>query len=203
MDPTMKTIKKIGLAVALIPLLGAMSAQANIFEVNNASSQGGDFFEDVFFGGAFGQSEADGYCGTSSRCTEDDTSWKIYGGYKINDMIDAEVAYNGIGDLSRGDDPSNVEASDISALSISAVGKYDINDSVEALGKLGVTRWASSNNDGDEDGFGINYGFGAKVRLNETMKLRAEWESISDVKTTGGRKTDVTTMSLGIELETL
>ncbi|WP_158278931.1 outer membrane beta-barrel protein [Leucothrix arctica] len=198
----MKTIKKIGLAVALIPLLGAMSAHANIFEVNNASTQGGEFFEDVFFGGAFGQSEADDYCGTSSSCTEDDTSWKIYGGYKINDMIDAEVAYNSIGDLNR-EGEAGRETAEIDALSISAVGKYEINDSVEALGKIGATRWTSNNSDGDEDGFSINYGFGAKVRLNETMKLRAEWESISDVETAGGRKTDVTTMSLGIELETL
>ena len=199
----MKTIKKIGLTVALISSIAAISsAQASIFEINNASSQGGEFFEDVFFGGAFGLSDADSYCGTSSSCKEDDTTWKVYAGYKLNETFDAEVSYNGIGDLNR-EGGNGRETSELSSLAISAVGKYEVNDSVEAFGKLGVTRWTSSNNDNDQDGIGLNYGFGAKIHMNETMKLRAEWETISDVETTGGRKTDVTTMSLGIELETL
>ncbi|RVU86190.1 hypothetical protein EOL70_01710 [Leucothrix sargassi] len=202
----MKTIKKIGLAVALFPVLSAMPLQAELFEngfIDNASTQGGDFFEDVFFGGAFGLSEGDSYCGTSSNCTDDDTSWKVYGGYVLNPMLDVEVGYNSIGDINRTNEDDNNEVSEISALSVSAVGKYEINDSVEAFGKLGASRWSSSNSDNDDDGLSMNYGFGAKVNLNETMKLRAEWESISDVKTTGGRETDITTMSLGIELETL
>ena len=49
----MKTITKIGLATALFPLLAAMPAQAGLFD--NVGSQGGDFFEDVFFRGSFGQ----------------------------------------------------------------------------------------------------------------------------------------------------
>lgn len=196
----MKTIKRIGLAIALAPLLSAMPVHANFLD--NAASAGGDFFEDVYYGGAFGQSEADGYCGTSANCNNDDTTWKVYGGYKINDMFDAEVSYNSIGDISREGD-TDTETAEISTVAISAVGKYQINDSVEALGKIGATRWASSSDDGDRDGVGLSYGFGAKVYLNESMKLRAEWESISDVETTDGRETDITTMTLGIELETL
>jgi len=200
----MKTIKKIGLAIALAPLLSVMPAQAGLTDFfDNASTSGGDFFEDVFFGGAFGQSDFDDYCGPSSNCNEDDTAWKIYGGYKINDTVDAEISYTSIGDVTREIGDGTRETSEVSALSISAVGKYKINDSVEALGKIGATRWSSDNSDNDEDGFSLSYGFGAKVHLNETMKLRAEWENISDVETTGGRETDVTVMSLGLELETL
>ena len=196
----MKTIKRIGLAIALAPLLSAMPAHANFFD--NAATAGGEFFEDVFFGGAFGQSDAGDYCGTAGSCNEDDTAWKVYGGYRINENIDAEISYASIGDINRVVE-GGTETSEISALSISAVGKYEINDSVEALGKIGATRWTSDNNGIDDDGVSLSYGFGAKVSLNESMKLRAEWESISDVETTGGRETDVTVMSLGIELETL
>ena len=200
----MKTIKKIGLAIAFFPLLSAMPAHAGLFDsgfIDNASTRGGDFFEDVFFGGAFGQSEADSFCGTSADCNDTDTSWKVYGGYNINEMMDVKVAYNSIGDIARGDESR--ETAELSALSISAVGKYEINDSVEAIGKLGASRWSSENSDNDADGLSLSYGFGAKVSLNETMKLRAEWETISDVETAGGRETDVSTMSLGLELETL
>lgn len=199
----MKTIKKIGLAIALAPLLSAMPVHAGLTDfIDNASTSGGDFFEDVFFGGAFGQSDFDDYCGTSSSCNDDDTSWKVYGGYKINDTVDAEVSYVSIGDVTR-EGVAGRETSEVSALSISAVAKYEINDSVEALGKIGATRWISDNSDNDEDGFSLSYGFGAKVNLNESMKLRAEWENITDIETSGGRETDVTVMSLGLELETL
>ncbi|PWQ94912.1 outer membrane beta-barrel protein [Leucothrix pacifica] len=196
----MKTITKIGLASALFPLLTALPAHAGLFD--NSGSEGGDFFEDVFFGGAFGQSELDGFCGTAGDCNNEDTSWKVYGGYKINDMLDAEVSYTSIGDINRTTD-AGTETSEISALAINAVGTYDVNDSVQALGKIGAASWSADNSDNDEDGISLTYGFGAKVRMNENMKIRAEWENISDVKTAGDRESDVTTMSLGIELDTL
>ena len=195
----MKTITKIGLATALFPLLSALPAHAGLFD--NSGSQGGDFFEDVFFGGAFGQAEADGFCGSATDCNNEDTSWKVYGGYKINDTFDAEVSYQSIGDMNRTGDA--VETSEMSAVAINAVAKYDINDSVQAIGKLGAAGWSTENTDGDESGIGLSYGFGAKVHMNENMKIRAEWENISGVETGGGRDSDITTMSLGIELDTL
>ena len=197
----MKTITKIGLATALFPILAAMPAHAGLFD--NSGSEGGDFFEDIFFGGSFGQSEADGYCGTAPDCNGEDTSWKVYGGYKINEMVDAEVSYHSIGDINRTTVDSGTETSEVSALAINAVGTYDINDSVQALGKIGAASWSTENSDGDESGIGLTYGFGAKVSMNENMKIRAEWENISGVKTAGGRESDVSTMSLGIELDTL
>lgn len=196
----MRKITKIGLATALFPLFAALPAQAGLFD--NSGSEGGDFFEDIFFGGSFGQSEADGFCDTNSGCNDEDTSWKVYGGYKITDMIDAEVSYHSIGDINRTTDTST-ETSEISALAINAVGKYKINDSVEALGKIGAASWTSDNSDGEESGIGLTYGFGAKVSMNENMKIRAEWETISDVETAGGTESDISTMSLGIELDTL
>ncbi|PID46769.1 MAG: hypothetical protein CSB47_02290 [Proteobacteria bacterium] len=195
----MKKITKIGLATALFPLFTALPAHAALFD--NVGGDG-NLFEDVFFGGAFGQSEADGVCNGASECSDDDTSWKIYGGYKITDMIDAEVGYHNIGDISHTKGGS-VQTSEISAFSVNAVGTYDINDSVQALGKVGAARWSSDNSDGDESGFSMTYGFGAKVSMNESMKIRAEWENISDVKTAGGHEGDVSTMSLGIEMDTL
>lgn len=195
----MKTITKIGLA-ALFPLISATPLQAGFIE--NASTSGGDFFEDVFFGGAFGQSEADGFCNNATNCNGEDTSWKVYGGYKINHIVDAEVSYQNIGDISR-TTAAGTEVSEISALSAHAVGKYRINQTVEALGKIGVSSWNSDNKDGDESGVGLSYGFGAKVDMNESMKIRAEWETISGVETSANTESDITTMSLGIELQTL
>ena len=201
----MKTIKKIGLSFALLPLLASMSANAGLFDdfeiIDNAGSNGGEFFEDVFFGGSFGQSEADGFCDASSNCNGEDTSWKVYGGYTLNSLMDVEVAYHSVGDISR-TMASGTETSEISGLSISAVGKYEINDTIEAFGKVGATSWTSTNSSGDKDGVGINYGLGAKVSLNDSMKIRAEWEAVPGVET-GTGESDISTMSLGLEIGTL
>ena len=201
----MKTIKKIGLSLALIPLFASMNASAGLFDdtsfIDNAGSNGGEFFEDVFFGGSFGQSEADDYCTMSTSCNSEDTSWKIHGGYTLNSLMDLEVAYHSLGDVSR-ETVNGTEAAELAALSMSVVGKYKINETIEAFGKLGASRWTSSSPAVTEDGIDLSYGFGAKVSLNESMKIRAEWENISGVDT-GAEESNVNTMSLGIELSTL
>ena len=201
----MKTIKKIGLSIALLPLLASINAHAGLFDsfelIDNAGSNGGEFFEDVFFGGSFGQSEADGFCESSSNCNSEDTSWKVYGGYTLNSLMDVEVAYHSVGDLSR-TTVAGTEASELSALSLSAVGKYELSDTIEAFGKVGATSWTSTNSSNDKDGVSLSYGLGAKVSINDTMKIRAEWEAIPDVDT-GSSETDVSTMSLGLEVKTL
>ena len=202
----MKTIKNIGLSIALIPLVAAMNAQAGMFDdfelIDNAGSNGGEFFEDIFFGGSFGQAEADGFCKTSSDCNAEDTSWKIYGGYTLNKSMDIEVGYHSIGDLSR-TTAAGTEASELSAVSIAGVGKYEVNETIELFGKLGAASWTSSNTSGDKDGTALTYGFGAKISMNENMKIRAEWETLPSVETGGSGDSDVSTMSLGIELKTL
>lgn len=201
----MKTIKKIGLFAVLLPLLAAINANASMLNgleiIDNASSNGGEFFEDVFFGGSFGQSEADVFCSSASNCNDEDTSWKIHGGYTLNSLMDLEIAYHSLADLSR-TTAAGTEASELSALTMSAVGKYKINDTIEAFGKVGVASWSSSNSSGDEDGVSMTYGLGAKVSMNENMKIRAEWENISDVDT-GTNESDISTLSLGVELSTL
>jgi len=201
----MKTIKKIGLTVALFPLMAAMNANAGMFDdfelIDNAGSNGGEFFEDVFFGGSFGQAEADNFCTGSTDCNGEDTSWKVYGGYTLNKLMDVEVAYHSVGDLSR-TTAAGTETSEVSALSVSGVGKYEINETIEAFGKVGASSWSSSNSAGDQDGVGLTYGVGAKISMNENMRIRAEWETVSGVET-GSGKSDVSTMSLGIELKTL
>jgi len=202
----MKTIKNIGLSVALLPLIAAMNANAGMFDdfelIDNAGSNGGEFFEDIFFGGSFGQAEADGFCKTTTACNNEDTAWKAYGGYNLNKMMDVEVAYHSIGDISR-TTANGTETAELSAISINGVGKYEVNETIGIFGKIGAASWTSTNTAGDEDGIGLTYGFGAKISMNENMKIRAEWETISGVNTGGSSDSDTSTMSLGIELKTL
>ena len=195
----MKNTLRFGLAAASIAIICASPAHAFM---DNASSNGNGFSEDIFFGGAFGQSDFEGYCKDAADCNAGDTSWKVYAGYRINETFDVEASYNSIADISKTASTGTV-TSEVSALTASAVAKYNVNENIQAFGKVGVASWSSDNSaTGDSDGTGLTFGLGAKVHMNETMKIRAEWERISGVET-GGSESDVDMLSLGIEISSL
>jgi len=153
--------------------------------------------ENIYFGGSFGSSEADSYCSVTSGCEDKDSSWKGFVGYNINELFAAEAAYTSIGDLHK-----EGTSSDISALSLSGVANLRVNDQLNVFGKVGLSRWKSENTDGNKSGSGINYGVGAKINLNESMKIRAEWERLPSVATSNTEESDIDMLSVGIEIAT-
>ena len=96
----------------------------------------------------------------------------------------------------------NGENSDISALSANAVGSVQLTEKFDIFGKVGAMRWSSNNSNGDRDGFGVTYGVGAKMRMSESTKIRAEWEQFPGVETSSSQETDVNMLSIGVELST-
>jgi len=170
--------------------------------VDNTTSGGGSSFGGVanpyYFGGTIGTSDGKSYCEGSSNCEDSDTAWKLFGGYKVTNNLSAEAAYVNLGDLHKKN--SN---SDVSAVTLNAVGSMPVSDKFEVFGKVGAMRWSSDNsNDGSESGFGVTYGVGAKMQMSETTKLRAEWEKFPGVETSKDDKTDVNMLSVGVELST-
>ncbi len=175
--------------------------------VDNTSSAGGgestidDLANKMYFGGSIGPSEAGDYCKGASGCEDKDTAWKIFGGYKITERLSAEAAYVNLGDIHK-TTGGVVQNSDVSAMTASGVAAMPINDQIDIFGKLGVMRWSSDNTAGDESGFGMTYGVGAKMNISEKTKLRAEWEKFPGVETSPGSKSDVNMLSVGVELST-
>ena len=204
----MNTVKKSLLALAILPILALSTAQADLpkaFDYNKASanyvdnsSDGGNGISNpYYFGGAIGPSEADSYCSGASNCEDKDTAWKLFAGYKIIDKLSAEAAYINLGDIHKGG-----ENSDTSAITLNAVGTMPVTEQFDVFGKVGAMRWSSDNSDGDENGYGFTYGVGAKMHLNETTKLRAEWEKLPGIETSNGDDTDINMLSIGVELST-
>ncbi len=163
----------------------------------DATSTATGMMDRIYFGGSFGSSEADSYCEITKGCENKDSSWKAFAGYKINELLSAEGAYTSIGDLHK-----KGEASDISALSVAGVANLPINDQFGIFGKAGFSRWTSENTESKKSGTGMTYGLGAKVNLNESMKLRAEWERLPTIETSHTEETDIDMLSVGIELST-
>ena len=165
--------------------------------VDNTTGRGDLFSKGYYVGGAIGQSEASTYCNGETGCEDSDTAWKIFGGYKLLEKLSVEGAYLNLGDIRK--DGQN---SDVTGFGGYAVGTLPVTEKFDAFAKLGGVYWKSNNTDGDEKGFGLSYGLGAKMTLNETTKLRAEWEKVTDVETSNSEKTDINILSIGVELQT-
>ncbi len=206
----MKLIKRSRslLVLGLLPVFFAVnSAQADLpksFDYNKASanyvdntSSGGSVSNPYYFGGTIGPSDGSSYCSGATGCEDTDTAWKIFGGYKFTDKLSAEGSYVNLGDLHK-----NGTSSDISAIAANAVGTLPVTDQFDIFGKIGLMRWNSDNTTGSESGFGATYGIGAKMHINETTSLRAEWEKFPGIETSPTEDTDVNMLSVGVELST-
>lgn len=208
---THTTFRKSLLTMGLISAFTAGTALAadtpQAFEYNKSSATNyvasrttsGDLFSKGYYvGGSIGQSEATSYCDGASGCEDNDTAWKVFGGMQVMDMLSVEGSYLNLGDIRK--DGQN---SDVSAFAAYGVGTLPVTQKFDVFAKLGGARWTSENTDGKETGFGIAYGLGAKMMLNPTTKLRAEWETIKGVETSKSEESDVNMLSIGVELNTL
>jgi len=197
---------KLAIAMGVISCVSAINAdlpktfdynKASTNYVDNTSNSLSTVANPIYFGGALGQSEGSSYCDGASGCEDSDTAWKVFGGYKFTDKLAVEGAYMNLGDMYK-----NSEHSDVSAFSINGVGSLPVTEKFDVFGKIGATRWSSDNSGGSESGFGMTYGVGAKMNMNENTKLRAEWEKVMDVETSGSEETDINVLSVGVELST-
>ncbi len=205
----MKNLAKSLLVLGGAPLLSLVlvsSAQADLpFNYGKASanyvdetSNGRDSLGNPYYlGGTIGVSNGSSYCDGATGCEDQDTAWKLFGGYKFTENLSAEGAYVNLGDMYK----SN-EHSDVSAITANAVGSVQVTEKFDLFGKVGAMRWSSENSSGDRDGFGVTYGVGAKMRMSESTRLRAEWEQFPGVETSASEDTDVNMLSVGVELST-
>ncbi len=202
----MKTSKKSLILFGLVSVFSTIQAdlpkafdynKASTNYVDNTSNSGSNVSNPYYFGGTIGASEGSSYCSGETNCEDTDTAWKIFGGYKFTDKLSAEGAYMNLGDIHK-----NGDNSDVSAFAAYGVGTLPVTEQFDVFAKAGALRWNSDNTTGDKSGFSASYGVGAKMHINETTKLRAEWEKVLDVETSDTESTDINMLSVGIELST-
>lgn len=120
------------------------------------------FAEGMYAGVNLGQSDADGFSANS---------FSILGGYTIDKTLAAEVAYVDLGSDS---------SVDVSALSVSAVGSYPINDQVSVLGRLGIASTKVEVSvpgfSGSESKTALTYGIGGQYNVSSTVGVRVGYD---------------------------
>jgi len=172
--------------------------------------------ENWYAGASVGQSKADIdlTCDLDISCSkdEDDTGFKIFGGYEFNPNGAIEFGYVDLGKFkASGKDSFLGNASldwEPSGFTFAVVGTLPIGQNFGLTGKVGIFFWDmdlharssvfGSGSDSDS-GTDLTYGLGLKYDFSKTFGMRAEWERFQDVgdsNTTG--QSDIDLFSVGV-----
>jgi OOP family OmpA-OmpF porin len=138
-----------------------------------------------YVGANFGQSSIDLCSGLAvTGCDDDDTGWKVYGGYDINPYFAVEAGYADLGDFSVAI-PGITVTGEYDGMFIDAKGSLPIGDAFSVFAKLGVLFWdvegANAAVGYSEDGSDLSYGLGAEYMFTSQFGGRAEWQQFQDV----------------------
>jgi OOP family OmpA-OmpF porin len=166
--------KRIGLTgLAVLSLMAGAAAQA-------ADSQPG-FYAGVGIGTGSVEVGAAGF-------DENDTAFKIFGGYSFNQHFAVELTYLDGGapemTVSDGFDTGSVET-ELSGLNVAALGRIPLAESFAIFGKLGITSYDAevtgringqviANLKGSSEE--IMYGVGGSFSFGPSFEMRAEYE---------------------------
>ncbi len=116
---------------------------------------------------------------------DSDTSFKVFGGYSINEHFAVELAYVDGGSVDERQGPSSVEV-EVTGLTAVAVGRLPVNDMFAVYGKLGLASYdveltfsdpffgSGSVKESDEE---VMYGIGAAFSFGQ-FELRGEYEMV-------------------------
>ena len=185
----------------------ALLAAAGMAMSSAAMAQGkGD--KGWYLGATFGQSSMDlEDCGGGVDCDDEDTAWRILGGYQVNRNFAIEVGYHELGTATQSIPGLATLDFKANAFELLAVGMLPINNQFSLYGKAGIYRGevkATLNVLGSSDSLketntDLTFGFGAQFNVTRELGLRAEWQrytSMGDNATIG--ESDVDVMSLGL-----
>jgi len=99
---------------------------------------------------------------------DDDTAFKITGGYQINRTFAAEVSYGSFFDK------GGVE---LTGFELVGVASFPLGNKFSVYGKLGFLMWeADAGVGGSEDGTDLTFGLGVQYDVTNKLGLRAGWQ---------------------------
>lgn len=164
----------------------------------------------VYLGAGIGQMKAKDACngvGPGVSCDDSDTAYRIFGGYRFNRNLAAEVGYAELGKVTASGLVLGVPASGnwkARAWDIVAVGMIPLSEQFSLLGKLGVALWrldASLTATGigsgslSPTGTNLTYGVGGQYDFTNKVGMRVEWQDYKDIGDDTTGKSDVAVFS--------
>lgn len=147
----MKRILSVGVVMVAAVMLFAPTAHAEIY-VGGSVTQTAIDIDNVNF-------------------DEDDTGFKIFGGWTFFKFVGLEAGY-----YDMGNQENLLEDIEITAYALSARGILPIGDHFEIFAKAGYMIWDLESPNGDEDDNDIIYGAGIAFVFGGHLSIRAEYE---------------------------
>lgn len=161
-----------------------------------------------YVGATIGKSSQDDACAGSSvagvSCDDEDTAWRILGGYQFNKHFAVEAGYTDVGEASAsgGGFNASVEAK---IWEVVAVGSWPFTPNFSAYGKLGLYRGETDFNtnipgvgNASESNNDLTYGIGARWDFTRNLGARLEYQVYSDVGGGNIGEGDVEVISVGV-----
>jgi OmpA-OmpF porin, OOP family len=105
--------------------------------------------------------------GQTDADTEDDTGFKIFGGYQFHQNIGAEVGYGLLFDK------DSVEVTSLEAV---AVGMFPLGNNFSLIGKLGFAMLTLEAPGVDEDETELTWAIGAQYDFTRNLGARLQWQ---------------------------
>lgn len=133
----------------------------------------------IYIGGSAGQASVD-----EGIVDDDDTAFKIFGGYGFSEYFAIEIGYADLGSFTARPitaPPGLTFDFDVSTVYANAVGLIPFTRNFYGFAKVGVNRWdadiAIADLTGDDDsGTDLTAGIGVQYLLNNQFGLRGEFE---------------------------
>lgn len=193
---------------ASLPLSFANAAKSNKpfqpFGANNTPSHS------YYLGGSVGSAGMSDYCENQTDCKDKTTSWKVYGGYQITEMLTLEGSYFNLGSptqktVTAEDGSTSTEDVSVKGYSGALLAGFPVSDKIRMFGKAGLYKKRTEEAQKDfSDTLGKTYGFGADFEFTDNIAIRGEWEKFTDLETlTAGKKVDAQLMSVGMTFSSL
>lgn len=95
--------------------------------------------------------------------SEEDTAFKLIGGYQLHRNVAAEIGYGMLVDKG---------STEVTSLEAVAVGIFPVMDRLSVIGKLGFANVDS----GSDDSTDLTYGVGVQYDITRNLGARAQWQ---------------------------
>jgi OOP family OmpA-OmpF porin len=99
--------------------------------------------------------------------SDEDTAFKLIGGYQFHRNIAAEIGYGMLADKG---------GTEVTSLEVVAVGMFPVMDRLSVIGKLGFANVEFESGPISEDSTELTYGVGVQYDFTRNLGARAQWQ---------------------------